>query len=226
MTFIVTIQIWSGWKWAEWMVIFATATHSQILNRVHTELKPYQPSSICIVTRVNSWGFLGLRYGWKKHYGYVKKNLLVSNRIEIRFKSFSTPFDQYRPECKTLSQLIAWRTIQYTTRVNAVLHCGLMRVSAIRTRTMRFELGQYGYEYRIEIRVNILNMTKTFFVLSESIRNWHGLRCKSIRVEPCRYGFLIPYGPGSKSGCVWLHSRNADLIVNCFDPFQPVWTCI
>jgi hypothetical protein len=23
---------------------------------------------------------------------------------------------------------------------------------------------------------------------------------------------------------VWLHYRNADLLVNCFDPPQPVWT--
>jgi hypothetical protein len=37
---------------------------------------------------------------------------------------------------------------------------------------------------------------------------------------------LILYGPGSKSGCVWLYCRNADLIVNCFDLFQPLWTCI
>jgi hypothetical protein len=90
--------------------------------------------------------------------------------------------------------------------------------------SMRLEPGQYGYQYGIEIRVKLLNMTKTFFSAVSYSRNpsWidtgynEGLY-GSNQVDTV----FIPYGPGSKSGCVWLHSRNADLIVNCFDPFNP-----
>jgi hypothetical protein len=102
MTFKVTIRIWSGWKWAKWVMIYATVTHSWISNRVHTELKPYRPGStriepgpywiktvstrfhpfrpgsIRIVTRVNSWGFWGLRYGGE--------NILVMFKIFVHLK--------------------------------------------------------------------------------------------------------------------------------------------
>jgi hypothetical protein len=102
MTFIVTIRIWSGWKWAEWVVIYATVTHNQISNRVHTELKPYRdlvpsvstqvhkelktyrPSYTRIVTLVNSWGFWGLRYGGE--------NILVVFNIFARLKPYRNPF--------------------------------------------------------------------------------------------------------------------------------------
>jgi hypothetical protein len=117
----------------------------------------------------------------------------MANRIEIRFKFFSTPIDQYGPGCKTLSQHIPWSTMQYMTRVNAILNCGLMRANAVRTGSMRLEPGQYGYQFGIEIHVKNFNMTKTFslcrIVLSESIRNRHNLRCGSVGVEPGRYGF-------------------------------------
>jgi hypothetical protein len=108
--------------------------------------------------------------------------------------------------------------MQYTTRIIAGW-CG----------SMRLEPGQYGYQYRIEIRVKILNMTKTFFSAVSYSRNSSGI---DTGYDAGLYGWnrvdtvLIPYGPGSKSVCVWLYSRNAYLIVNWFDPFQPVWTCI
>jgi hypothetical protein len=48
-----------------------------------------------------------------------------------------------------------------------------------------------------------LNMTQKVFSPYRSyeiLRNWHGLRCGWNRVDMV----FIPYGPGSKSGCVWL----------------------
>jgi hypothetical protein len=95
--------------------------------------------------------------------------------------------------------------MQYTTRVNAVLHCGLMRVNAVRSGSMRLEPGQYGYQYGIEIPVKNFNMTKTFFYAVAYSRNPSGIDTGydaglygRIRVDTV----LIPYGPGSKSGCV------------------------
>jgi hypothetical protein len=88
--------------------------------------------------------------------------------------------------------------MQYTKRVNAVLHCGLMQVNAVRT-------GQYEYQYGIEIRVKNLNMTKTFFSAVSYSRNPSGI---DTGYNAGQYGrnrvnaVLIPYGPGSKSGCV------------------------
>jgi hypothetical protein len=39
-----------------------------------------------------------------------------------------------------LSHSIAWMTMLYTTTVNAVLHCGLMRINAVRTGSIRIPL--------------------------------------------------------------------------------------
>jgi hypothetical protein len=70
---------------------------------------------------------------------------------------------------------------------------------------MRLEPGQYGYQYGMEIRVKILNMTKTFFSAVPYSRNPSGIDTgydESLywwnRVDTV----LVPYGPGSKSGCV------------------------
>jgi hypothetical protein len=73
-------------------------THRRILNRVHTDLKPNKsastrsdpvpPAKTRIVARVNSWGFRGLQYG-----GHVENFSKFPNRLEIRFKSFSTPIN-------------------------------------------------------------------------------------------------------------------------------------
>jgi hypothetical protein len=109
--------------------------------------------------------------------------------------------------------------MQYTstTRVNTVLHAGWYE-------SMRLEPGQYGYQYGIEILVKIFNMTKTFFSAVSYSRNPSGI---DTGYDAGLYGrnrvdtVLISYGPGSKSGCVWLHSRNVDLIVNYSDPFRP-----
>jgi hypothetical protein len=81
--------------------------------------------------------------------------------------------------------------MQYTTRINAVLHCGLMR--------------QYGYQYGIEIHVKILNMTKTFFSAVSYFQNSSGIDT-GYDVGLCGWNrvntVLIPYGSGLKSGCV------------------------
>jgi hypothetical protein len=57
---------------------------------------------------------------------------------------------------------VAWRTMQYTTTVNAVLHSGLMQVKAVRTGSMGLEPSQYGYKYGIEIHVKIWTWLKLF----------------------------------------------------------------
>jgi hypothetical protein len=91
------------------------------------------------------------------------------------------------------------------TRVNAVLHRGLMRVNAVRTESMRLEPGQYGYQHGIEIRVKILIMTKTFFSAVSYSRKPSGI---DMGYNAGLYGrnrvdtVLIPYGPCSKSGGV------------------------
>jgi hypothetical protein len=84
--------------------------------------------------------------------------------------------------------------MQYTTRINAVLHCG----------SMQLDPGQYGYQYGIEILAKILNMTKTIFSAVSYSRNPSGI---DTGYDAGLYGWnevdtvLIPYGPGSKSGC-------------------------
>jgi hypothetical protein len=218
MTFIVTIRIWSRWKWAEWVVIYATVTHSRILNRVHTELKPYRPGS----TRTDpvppasyhasipedSGGYNTA----EKTFWSCSKFLCVWNRVEIRFKSFSTPIDPDVRPCHTPLHEGQCSIRQESMQFYIAGWCW----------SMRLEPGQYRYQYGIKIRVKILNMTKTVFSAVSYSRNPSRL---DSGYDAGLYGWnrvdtvLIPYGPGSKSGCVWLHSRNADLIVNCFDPF-------
>ena len=203
------------------MVIYATETRSRISNRVHTELKPYRPGSTCtnpvppvqtrIVTRVNSWGVWGLRYGGETFLSCSKFSC-VSNRVEISFESFSTPIDPGVRPCHTPLHKRQCNIRQWSMQFYIAGWCG----------SMRLEPDKYGYQYGIEIRVKILNMTKTFFSAVSYSPNPSGIDTGYDeglhwwnRVDTV----LIPYGPGSKSGCMWLHSRNADLIVNCFDPF-------
>jgi hypothetical protein len=127
MTFKVTIRIWYGWKWAKWVMIYATVTHSRISNHVHTELKPYRPgstliepdpygiktvstrfhpywlSSTCIDPHRNTCQFLrilGATKRWRKHFGHVQ-NFCAFQTV---YKSVLNP---YRPGCKTLSHAIA-----------------------------------------------------------------------------------------------------------------------
>jgi hypothetical protein len=111
-------------------------------------------------------------------------------KIFVCLKPCRNPFQillyPYRPGCRTLSHPIAWRIMQYTTMINAVLHCGLMQFNVFRTGSIR-------------ISIRNLNPCKNFehdqkdflgrIVLLESIRNWHGLRYGSIWVEPRLYGF-------------------------------------
>jgi hypothetical protein len=196
-------------------------SHSQISNRVvHTELKTYRPGS----TRIDQVPLPSWHVSIPEDsgsYDTAKKTVIFN--IFARLKPYRNPFlilfDPYRPGSKTLSKPMAWRTMEYTTRANAVLHCGSMRLGP----------GLYGYQNGIEIRVKILNMTKTFFSAASYSRNPSGI---DTGYDPGLYGWnwvdavLISYGPGSKSCCVWLHSRNAELIVNYFDPFRPIWTCI
>jgi hypothetical protein len=85
-------------------------------------------------------------------------------------------------------QNLVWRTMQYTTRVNAVLHYGLMRVNAVRTGSIRISIWNRNPCKNFEHDQNF------FSALSYS-RNPsgidNGLRCEStcIRVEPGRYEF-------------------------------------
>jgi hypothetical protein len=80
-----------------------------------------------------------------------------------------------------------------------------LRVNAVRIGSMRLEPGQYGYHYGIEIRVKVLNMTKTFFSAASYSRNPSGI---DTGYDAGLYGWnrvetvLIPYGPRSKSSCV------------------------
>jgi hypothetical protein len=117
----------------------------------------------------------------------------VSNRIEIRFKSFSTPIDQYRPGCKTLSKPIVLRTMKYMTRVNAVLHCGLVRVNAVR-------IGSIQISIRNRNSCKNFEHIKTFFSAVSYSRNPSGIDTGN---DAGLYWWkrvitvLIPYGPGS-----------------------------
>jgi hypothetical protein len=72
ITFIVTIRIWSWWKWAKWEVIYATVTNRRISNRVHTELKivstRFHPHrNTCQFLRI-----LGATIRRRKHFGHVQ----------------------------------------------------------------------------------------------------------------------------------------------------------
>jgi hypothetical protein len=109
--------------------------------------------------------------------------------------------------------------LQYKTRVNAVLHCGLMRVNAVRTGSIRIHLRNRNPCKNFE---HDQNHFLRRIVLTESITNWHGLRCGSIRMEPGRYGF----------NSVWTRFE-IRLCVTAFPEcrphsklFWPVWTCI
>jgi hypothetical protein len=103
------------------------------------------------------------------------------------------------------------------------LHCELMRVNAVRTGSMLLEPDQCKYQYGIEIYVKNLNMTKTFlrrivFLESSGIDTCYNAGLYGWnRVDKV----LILYWSGSKSSCVWLYSRNADLIASCFDSCGP-----
>jgi hypothetical protein len=159
----------------------------------------------------------------EKTFWSCSKFLCVSNRIEIRFKSFSTPIDQYLPGCETLSQPVAWRTMQYTKRVNAVLHCG----------SMRLKLGQCGYNRaNTDINTELKSVLKFWtwpkiflnrIVLPEYIRNWHGLRCRSIRVEPGQNGFNSVWTRFEIRPCVTVfleyrpHSKLFWSVLTCLD---------
>jgi hypothetical protein len=70
--------------------------------------------------------------------------------------------------------------------INAVLHCGLMWVNAVRTGSIRISIRNRNPCKNFEHDQNFFLRR---IVLPESIRNWHGLRCGSIRAEPGRYGF-------------------------------------
>jgi hypothetical protein len=169
-------------------MIYATVTHSRISNCVHTKLKPYRPGSTriepgpygiktvstrfhpyrlgstCIDPHRNTCQFLrilGATIRWRKHFGNVQ-NFCASQTV---YKSVLNP---YRPGCKTLSHPIAQRTMQYTTRINAVLHCGLMRVNAVRTGSIRISIRNQNPCKNFEHDQNFFPRR---IVLPESIRN-------------------------------------------------------
>jgi hypothetical protein len=148
----------------------------------------------------------------RKHFGHIQ-NFCTSQTVQ---KSVLNP---YRPGCKTLSQPIAWRTKQYTARVNAALHCRLMRVNTVRTGSIRISIRNWNPCKNFE---QYQNFFLRRIVHSESIRNWHGLRCGSIRADPGWYGF----------NSVWTRLE-IRLCVTAFTEcrphskmFWPVWTSI
>ena len=87
---------------------------------------------------------------------------------------------------------------------------------------MRLETCQNGYQYGTEIRIKILNINIDFPPpYCTSIRNPSGI---DIVYNAGLHGWiqadtvLIPYGRGSKSGCVTVFT---EWIVGCSDPCGP-----
>jgi hypothetical protein len=134
---------------------------------------------------------LGATIRRRKHFGHVQ-NVCVSQRVQ---KFVLNPFRPLPTRMQDLVTTHCMKDYAVYDRVNSVLHCG----------PMRLEPGQYRYQYGIEIRVKILNMTKTFFSAASYSRNPSGI---DTGCDAGLYGrnrvdtVLIPYGPGSKSGCV------------------------
>jgi hypothetical protein len=152
----------------------------------------------------------------EKIFWSCSKFLRVSNRIKIRFKSFSTPIDLDVRPCHRPLHERQCSIRQGSMRFYIAGWCG----------SMRLEPGQYGYIYGIKILAKILNMTKTIFSAASCSQNPSGIDRgydAGLYVWNRVDTVLISYGPSSKSGSVWLHSRNADLIVNCFDPCWPAF---
>jgi hypothetical protein len=87
------------------------------------------------------------------------------------------------------------------------------------------EAGQYGSNrFNIDIDTKlkslqkILNITQKAFSpyrSQEILRNWHGLGCGSMRVEPGRCGFVSVWTRFEILLCVTV------ALVNCFDPCGP-----
>jgi hypothetical protein len=187
------------------------------LYRIKTISTWFHPHSTCQFLRI-----LGATIRRRKHFGHVQNFCAfqtIQKSILNPFQPLSTSTDpDVRPCHNPLheGQCSIW---QGSMRFYIAGWCG----------SMRLEPGQYGYQYRIKIHAKILNMIKTFFSAISYPQNPSGID-KGYDAGLYRWNridmVLIPYGPGLKSGCVWLHFWNADLIVNCFDLFWPVWTCI
>jgi hypothetical protein len=86
---------------------------------------------------------------------------------------------------------------------------------------MRLESCQYGHQNGIEIRIKILNININFSPPYCTSKNHQELTWITMQVYTGGTGpirFNIPYGPGSKSGCVTVFT---EWIVSCFDPCGP-----
>jgi hypothetical protein len=93
------------------------------------------------------------------------------------------PFGSFSPD---QIRIVTMNIMQYATRVDAVLRCGLERVDMVRTGSIRILIRNWNP------CKNFWTWPKKFFSLYHShgiLRNWHGLRCGSMRVKPGRYGF-------------------------------------
>ena len=101
---------------------------------------------------------------------------------------------------------------QFRLRVNKVIRC----------RSMRLETCQNGYQYGTEIRIKILNINIDFPPpYCTSIRNPSGIDIvynAGLHRWKQADTVLIPYGRGSKSGCVTVFT---EWIVGCSDPCGP-----
>jgi hypothetical protein len=155
---------------------------------------------------------LRLRYSEKKNFlGHVQKCLQgFQFRINICIEPVRTASTRFNPQRKTASTLV-------TYSMAFIVSSGLIRVNAVRTRKIQISIRNRNQCKHFE-------HDQTFFlrriVLPESIRNWHGLLCGSIRAEPGRYGF--------NSVRTWFEIR---LCVTAFPDcgphsilFWPVWT--
>jgi hypothetical protein len=136
-----------------------------------------------------------LRCGWNRvdtvliPYGPGSKSGCVWQYYKITTHSAHFHPDQIR--------IVTMNVMRYAIRVDAVLRCGLKRVDAVRTGSIWILIRNWNP------CKNFWTWPKKFFSPYRSrriLRNLHGLQCGWNRVDTV----MIPYGPGSKSGCVWL----------------------
>jgi hypothetical protein len=131
------------------------------------------------------------RYGFNSVWTRFKIRLCVTVAYITTHSAHFHP-DQIR--------IMTMNVIQYTTRVDAVLCCGLKRVHAVRTGSIRLLIRNWN------ISKKFWTWPKKFFrriVVAESPgidTGYNAGLCGWNRVD----AVLIPYGPGSKSHCVWL----------------------
>jgi hypothetical protein len=109
------------------------------IKTVSTRFHPHRPASYNVSIPEESGGYDTA----DKTFWSCSKFLCVSNRVEIRFKSFSTPIDQGVSPCHTPLHKGQCNEGQWSMQFYIAGWCG----------SIRLEPAQYGYQYGIEIRV-------------------------------------------------------------------------